>query len=245
MMIDPIHIFVGTSANNEDSEAEMVLEYTLRKNSTLPLNIHWMRQSRDGSGSIWGGWETQRWSTPFSGFRWAIPEARGFTGRAIYMDVDQLNLKDIAELYSIDLQGKPLAARRGKRFGGHEFCVIVMDCEKLGELVMPVTRMKQNVDAHHRYIGMFSGNDNYVAEMDPRWNCHDGDGRAIDDIWHLHYTEMATQPWKPAWFTGQTREHPRQDLVKLWHDMRAEAVLNGCAPVLNNNTYGDYNIIGR
>jgi hypothetical protein len=27
--------------------------------------------------------------------------------------------------------------------------------------------------------------------------------------------------------------------------MRAEAVLNGCTPVLNNDTYGDYNIIGR
>jgi hypothetical protein len=33
--------------------------------------------------------------------------------------------------------------------------------------------------------------------------------------------------------------------VKLWHDMRAEAVLNGYAPQLTNETYGDYNIIGR
>jgi hypothetical protein len=244
-MIDPIRIYIGTSANNEDSEAEMVLEYTLKKNSTLPLSIYWMRQSRDGGGSIWGQWETQRWSTPFSGFRWAIPEACGFTGRAIYMDVDMLNLKDIAELYAIDLKGKPMAARRGKRFGGHEFCVIVMDCEKLGDLMMPVSRMKTNPDAHHRYISMFSGNDQFVAEMDPRWNCHDGDGRTIDDIWHLHYTEMSTQPWQPAWFTGKPQEHPRQDLVKLWHDTRAEAVLNGWHPNLINKTYGDYNIIGR
>ena len=244
-MIEPIRIFIGTSANNEDSEAEMVLEYTLKKNSSLPIEITWMRQTRDGSGSIWGQWETQRWSTPFSGFRWAIPEACGFTGRAIYMDVDMLNLKDIAELYAIDLQGKPMAARRGKRFGGHEFCVIVMDCEKLGDLMMPVSRMKTNRDAHHRYISMFSGDDQFVAEMDPRWNCHDGDGRTIDDIWHLHYTEMSTQPWQPAWFTGKTKEHPRQDLVKLWHDTRAEAVLNGWHPNLINKTYGDYNIIGR
>jgi hypothetical protein len=27
--------------------------------------------------------------------------------------------------------------------------------------------------------------------------------------------------------------------------MRAEAVLNGSTPVLNNDTFGDYNIIGR
>ena len=242
-MIDPIKIFVGTSANNEDAEAEMVLEYTLRKNTTIPLDITWMRQSQDAS-SIWGGWSTPRWSTPFSGFRWAIPEACGFTGRAIYMDVDQLNLRDISDLFSIDMQNRPMAARRGKRFGGHEFCVILMDCEVLGDMLQPVARMKGNPDIHHRYIGMFSGSD-YVLDLDPRWNCHDGDGLPIEDIWHLHYTEMATQPWKPTWFTGQTREHPREDLVKLWQNTRAEAALNGWAPHISNDTFGQYNIIGR
>jgi lipopolysaccharide biosynthesis glycosyltransferase len=242
-MIEPIRIFVGTSANNEDAEAEMVLEYTLKKHTTHPIDITWMRQSRDDI-SIWAGWQTDRWSTPFSGFRWAIPEACGFHGRAIYMDVDQLNLRDIADLYATDLRGCAMAARRGARFGGHEFCVIVMDCERLGDLLMPVARMKPNRDIHHRYIGMFSGSDQ-VFDLDPRWNCHDGDNLALDDIWHLHYTNMSTQPWKPKWFTGKIEEHPRQDLVKLWHDMRAEAVLNGYTPQLSNETYGDYNIIGR
>ena len=242
-MMEPIRIFVGTSSNNEDAEAEMVLEYTLRKNTTVPLDITWMRQTHD-ENSIWGGWETQRWSTPFSGFRWAIPEACGFTGRAIYMDVDQLNLRDISDLFCVDMEGHPMAARRGARFGGHEFCVVLMDCEKLGDMLQPVARMKRNVDAHHRYIGMFSGSD-HVLDLDSRWNCHDGDGRAIDDIWHLHYTEMATQPWKPTWYTGVAREHPRPDLVKLWHDTRAEAALNGWTPHLSNEVYGDYRIIGR
>ena len=243
-MIEPIRIFIGTSANNEDADAEMVLEYTLRKNTSHPFEITWMRQTHD-KNSFWGGWETPRWSTPFSGFRWVIPEACGFTGRAIYMDVDMLNLRDISALYSMDLEGRPMAARRGKRFGGHEFCVIVMDCEKLGDMLQPVSRMKGNPDIHHRYINAFSGNEQYVTEMDPRWNCHDGDGRALDDIWHLHYTEMSTQPWKPVWFTGKTQEHPRPDLVKLWHDTRAEAVLNGCQPNIRNDTFGSYNIIGR
>jgi lipopolysaccharide biosynthesis glycosyltransferase len=199
-MIEPIKIFVGTSANNEDAEAEMVLEYTLRKNTTHPLEITWMRQTKD-EDSPWGGWQTQRWSTPFSGFRWAIPEVCGYHGRAIYMDVDQLNLRDIADLFSVDLKNHSLAARRGARFGGHEFCVIVFDNERMGDLLMPASRMKPNPDIHHRYIGMFSGSD-YVLDLDPRWNCHDGDGLAIDNIWHLHYTKMSTQPWKPAWFTG-------------------------------------------
>lgn len=242
-MIEPIRIFVGTSANNEDAEAEMVLEYTLRKNTSHPLDITWMRQTKD-EDSPWGGWQTQRWSTPFSGFRWAIPEVCGYHGRAIYMDVDQLNLRDIADLFSVDLKNHPLAARRGARFGGHEFCVIVFDNERMGDLLMPTARMKPNPDIHHRYIGMFSGSD-YVLDLDPRWNCHDGDGLAIDNIWHLHYTKMSTQPWRPAWFTGKGEEHPRQDLVKLWHDMRAEATLNGYTPQLSNETFGEYNIIGQ
>ena len=126
-MSEPIRIFIGTSANNEDSDAEMVLEYSLRKNSSRELMITWMRQTHDES-SIWGGWQTQRWSTPFSGFRWAIPEACGFSGRAIYMDVDQVNLRDIADLHNTPLQGRPCAARPGVRFGGHEFCVMLIDC---------------------------------------------------------------------------------------------------------------------
>jgi lipopolysaccharide biosynthesis glycosyltransferase len=160
------------------------------------------------------------------------------------MDVDQLNLRDIADLFSVDLKNHPLAARRGARFGGHEFCVIVFDNERMGDLLMPTARMKSNPDIHHRYIGMFSGSD-YVLDLDPRWNCHDGDGLPIDNIWHLHYTKMSTQPWRPAWFTGKGEEHPRQDLVKLWHDMRAEAVLNGYTPQLSNETFGEYNIIGQ
>jgi hypothetical protein len=52
-MIEPIRIFVGTSSNNEDAEAEMVLEYTLRKNTTHPIEITWMRQTKN-EDSIWG-----------------------------------------------------------------------------------------------------------------------------------------------------------------------------------------------
>ena len=58
----------------------------------------------------------------------------------------------------------------------------------------------------------------------------------------------ALQRWgqfRRRWFTGQTREHPRADLVKLWQDTRAEAALNGWTPHISNDTFGQYNIIGR
>ena len=242
-MSEPIRIFIGTSANNEDADSEMVLEYSLRKNASQPIDITWMKQTHDTS-SIWHGWKTNRWSTPFSGYRWAIPEACGFKGRAIYMDEDMVNLRDISDLYNINMDGKPLGARTGVRFGGHEFCVIVFDCAAMEKHLVPVNRMKPNVDAHHRYIHTFSGSDT-VFNIDPRWNCHDGDGRQLDDIWHLHYTKMATQPWRPAWFIGKHEDHPRKDLVEFWHNMKQEALSNGYSPQITNQSPINYSIIGQ
>lgn len=243
-MIEPVRIFIGTSANGEDAEAEMTYEYSLRSNCSRPIDIVWMRQTLD-KNSPWGGWETQEWSTPFSGFRWAIPEVCKFKGRAIYTDVDMINMRDISELFDIELNGKPMAARKGVRFGGHEFCVIVFDCEKMQEHLMPIERMKTNSSLHHRMIRYFSGNEKIVQELDKRWNCHDGEGLAPDEIWHLHFTKMSTQPWKPKWFTGVVEEHPRQDLVKVWHGMRDSAKANGYSVQIPNTPVVPYRIIGR
>jgi len=44
-MSDPGRIFIGTSANGEDAPAEMTYEYSLRKNSSAPVEITWMKQT--------------------------------------------------------------------------------------------------------------------------------------------------------------------------------------------------------
>ena len=46
-MIEPVRIFIGTSANGEDAEAEMTYEYSLRSNCSRPIEITWMRQTLD------------------------------------------------------------------------------------------------------------------------------------------------------------------------------------------------------
>ena len=77
-----------------------------------------------------------RTGVPFSGFRWGIPEACNFEGKAIYTDVDMINMRDMAELVDLEvLKGKLCLARDGKRFGGKEFCVIVFDCAKWEKVV--------------------------------------------------------------------------------------------------------------
>lgn len=243
---DRVKLFIGTSSNGEDRDTEAVYEYTLRKNSSLPIDIVWMRQNGDRN-SFWSGFDTSQWPTPFSGFRWAIPEYCLFKGRAIYTDVDMINFKDIASLWNTDLEGKPMAARKGSRFGGHEFCVTVFDCAEYKKTIGPmfVNRQRDMAEFHRRCIGMFSGRDEFVTELDPRWNCLDGEGREIEDIWQLHWTSMPTQPWKPKWFTGQPSKHPRKDLVDLfWStlDMARMAGYRGQSPVVPPVKY---DIIGR
>lgn len=244
-MSDKVRIFIGTSANGEDAEAEMTYEYSLRKNTNREVEITWMKQTHDTS-SIWGGWQTERWSTPFSGYRWAIPEACGFEGRAIYTDCDMINFRDIGDLLDTDLKGKPVGARRGSRFGGHEFCVMVFDCAAFEPYSIPVDRMKQIAESHHRMISNFAGNDQLVYDLDPKWNCLDGENYAVEDIWHLHYTKMASQPWKPKWFKGTPEKHARPEIADLWYKMRDEASAAGYVSgnYLPEEKFGDYNIIG-
>jgi len=206
-----IRIFIGTSPNGEDSVAEKTLEYSLLKHSSEPLDIVFMRNREDG---FLGEFNSSGWATPFTNLRWTIPEYCNFEGRAIYMDVDQLNLRDISILYNMDLQGSAIGSRSNR------LCVMVIDCEKLGNLLAPVEKIRKTPKYGSQiYRSMLLHSQNF----DPRWNCLDGEGRAIDDIWHLHFTKMPTQPWKPAWYKGTHQEHARPDLVELWEQYRDEA----------------------
>ena len=85
-------IFVGTSPNNYDAEIEMIYEYSLRKHCKSNLEINWMRLSNKDQ-DFWSNWNTKKWFTPFSGFRWSIPQFCDFKGRVIYTDVDMINFK--------------------------------------------------------------------------------------------------------------------------------------------------------
>ena len=53
--------------------------------------------------SFWHGWADKNWVAPFSGYRWGIPEACNFEGKAIYTDVDMINMRDMAELIDIEI----------------------------------------------------------------------------------------------------------------------------------------------
>ena len=248
-MSEKIKLFIGTSSNGEDALAEMAYEYSLRTNTNSDIDIVWMQQTNNKS-SYWHGWNSKHWSTPFSGFRWGIPQYCNYKGRAIYTDVDMINLRDISDLWNLDIpDDKWMLARDGKRFGGKEFCVILFDCAKFFYKHEPMIAHPQewkHVDyAHQQYMRLFMDR-GLVGDLDPRWNCHDGDDLPIDNIWHLHYTNMATQPWRPSWYIGEQQDHPRKDLVDLFWSYVEEATKYGHVPrVVGVEEEVEYNFLGK
>lgn len=241
-----IRLFIGSSANGEDATIEAAYLNSIEKHASTEVDVTFMRQTHNPE-SFWHGWACETWPTPFSGYRWGIAEYCGFEGRAIYTDCDMINYRDMQELMDIDMEGKPLAARKGNRFGGHEFCVTVIDCAAYREHSIPVSRLKTMSPMHQRHIQKFSGNDDLVHELDPRWNVLDGEDYDLGEIYQLHFTNMATQPWTPGWYTGTPERHPRQDVIAEYERALEEARGNGYNPedLIPATKFGQYNIIGR
>ncbi len=217
-----IRIFIGTSESTNDKKAETVLEHTLRKNCSEEIEIVFMRNTL---GSFFGDFDSSSWWTPFSLLRWAIPAYCNFKGRALYMDVDQVNFKDIAELFHMDMQEKAIAIREKDV----RTCVMLLDCEKLKSLLPSIENLKTNNYNDNIFNRIVRENS---IGFDERWNCLDGGNRRVSDIWHLHFTEMSTQPWHPQWAHDtwkkkghefNEQKHPRGDLVYIWNYLLKEA----------------------
>lgn len=258
-MTDTVRVFVGTAANHEDVESQSVLEYTLRSRSSLPVEITWMRQSRDPTSPFYcgqGGWDTSHWTTPFSGFRWAISSFCGYAGRAIYMDSDVIVRADIAELWNTPMQdGCCVVAKGGS--SAWRFCVSLWDCERAASYVSPLHLLwKAN---GHKEMTLRFRNAPWVQQFAPdqNWNCLDLEAFAdIDDprIKAIHYTSISTQPhlrWaiprleragQTHWFEGTVREHHRGDLIRLFDAEFVAAVKSGY-PIeryTDHILFGDY-----
>ena len=239
-----VKIFIATSANGEDKDAELVYEYSLRKNCSSNLDITWMRLSNEPQ-SFWSSWNTKKWYTPFSGFRWAVPYLCNFEGRAIYTDVDMINFHDITELYETKLVNSVFGCKQGKRFGLYEPCVMIIDCEKAGEIIWDIKKLQRKKNSHEKMKQLILSSHSYCKAIDPLWNCFDGEDSPLIKIKQLHFTNMSTQPWKPAWYRGETKSHPRKDIVELFWDLKKEALNEGMSLKELDKPRVLYNIIGK
>jgi hypothetical protein len=250
-----IRLFVGCAANGEDAESLAVLEYSVRKNTSKDVEITWMKANHDPE-SIWGNWDMTTWATPFSGFRWAIPEACNFEGQAIYCDSDFIFFSDLQGLWDQPFEnGKAVMAKGGQ--DSWRYCCAKWNCSAAQEYLLPVARMKNMPNAHQRMMAFFSQNRNIVQPFEGSWNCIDGENLQASEIDALHYSDMSTQfHLKHAisrlektggkhWFDGQTRPHWRNDLQEIFDQYLLEAEKAGfkVADYIpgNNASFGEYN----
>ena len=188
--MEPIRIFVGCAANNEDLESQAVLEWSIKKYATRPYQITWMQLSRNPK-SPFHGWDTKRWATPFTGFRWAIPELCKFKGKAIYTDSDVMFFSDIAELWDQEFEpGKVIMT--GRKDG--RICVSMWNCEAARKYILPIAQLKADDDAHQKMCRLIRDNPILVQTWRGNWNCLDRDFQSLGFCNALHYTDMRSQP---------------------------------------------------
>lgn len=231
-MSDVIRVFVGCAANWEDAESQAVLEWSIRKHASREVAITWMKLSRDPSDFYYSdgakGWQTSMWATPFSGFRWSIPAACGFEGRAIYCDSDFIFMDDIAKLY--DQEFAPGKSVMAKGRGSWRYCCSLWDCAAVKPHMMPIEELRSNPASHKLMSARFAGA-SWAQPFEGNWNCLDGE--RFTDLYDpaikaIHYTVMANQPHleyaiprlkslgMQHWFNGEVKPHWRKDLVDMF-----------------------------
>lgn len=271
-MTDLIRIFIGAAANNEDIESQAVLEYTIRKYASRPVEIVWMQLSRNPASPFFsapekgkaGGWVTDSWATPFSGFRWAVPHLINFVGKAIYMDSDFIVRADIAELWDRSFEPeKAVIATNPARLD----C-----CCWNGEVVKrhhyrELEWLMREANAHRNMITHYERNARAVQVLPPtdNWNMLDIQllNKAADlnapSIKAIHYTGIPTQlqlkhalPRLKAsgqnhWYDRPTRAHPLPALQELFDQELEAAIKAGFPPsrYIRKPYYGRYAIRGK
>lgn len=214
---DCIRIFVGSEPGMEAAEA--ALAASIRRNVSGAVSITWMRA---GASDAWSGWVRGGWYTGFTCFRYAIPFITGPEGRAIYMDVDMLVLRDLRALWNQPMT-RPIAALSPRRAD-----VMLIDCAALATRHLdpwPATlaAMKGSGWQIQHYRTALERADAFEP-LDPSWNIIDGtNAETIDDIGILHFSDMSTQPWRPFPDRFDYRPHPRPDLEALWFAYAAPA----------------------
>lgn len=252
-----IRIAIGCSANNEDLESMLVLEYSIRKHTKEEVEITWMRLSRDPKSPFYSdkgqGWITTEWATPFTGFRWAVPALGGFFGKMIYFDSDFIVLDDVKKLWDEAFTGERTVI--AKRDPGIRYCCSLWDCT----YGVPIEQLWGQPGVHTQLTRTYEKS-GVVQTFSPGndWNTLDLMLPAtFENVHAIHYTDVATQlqlkhciprlkqEGGTHWYDGRPRPHPREDLQKLFDNLYSEAVAAGYnLNQYRTEPYGRYQLRG-
>lgn len=242
-----IKVFVGCAANHEDLESQAVLEWSIRKHCSMPVDITWMKLSKDPDSFFYSdpakgaGWNTVQWVTPFSGFRWSIPAQCNYQGKAIYMDSDFIVMEDLAQAWNQDFAPGKMVMSRGAPHPWR-FCFSIWDCAEAEKHLPPVHEIMSNPSSFRNLHAYMKAHPNLRQDFLGNWNCLDGENYASlsnEHIKAIHYTSMPHQPQlkhalprlkalgQPHWYEGDVKPHWREDLQALFDTLLLEATANG------------------
>lgn len=234
-----IRLFVGADGTNCDLESQAVLEWSVRKHTSEPVEIVWMQQAKKGP---WSGWQCKSGRTPFTHFRWGIPAVCNYEGKAIYTDSDFIILGDLAELWHQNVP--PHVGLVRNPTGKLSTSCILFDCAKAKGHVPPLANLRLFKDAHDTMLHYFRQHQGLLGPFVGNWDCPDLSGSTLDhpDLRAIHYTRIETQlhlkyaiprlkaEGRKHWYTGEVRIHPRPEAQELFDHLLAEAIANGYPP---------------
>jgi hypothetical protein len=225
-LVEPLRVFIG--ADESQVVAHRVLEYSIRKHASIPVEVVPMLDlehpmPRDPRNQP---------RTAFSFRRFMIPALCEYRGRALYLDADMLVFGDVAELADLPFGDAPVLCTPGDptdAWRGHEtvehfgagLAVMLLDCDRLRWKVEDVVSA---LDAgHYTYEELMSNaavidGSGIEESIPPEWN--DLEHYDPSSTRLVHFTVVPTQPWK-------NDDHALGD---LWGSVYREAVAAGAVP---------------
>lgn len=245
-MTDRLKIFVGTAANGEDAEACVVLEYSLRRHASVDVDIEWLALSRDAGSPTYSdperdrGWRTDRWPTPWSGLRWAVPPLMGWQGRAVYLDCPQVVVGDIAELADSPITGSAMVAVRRSATSLRTACM-VWDCRRARRWLPDLDTMQREVGTLQELGHMLVRRPSLTIELPAGWAVEDSDYSydPVTATGSIHCKNLHMQPHtrhaltrlrhqgREHWWDGTRLPHYCEPLVQLFDAELAAALAAG------------------
>ncbi len=218
-------IFIGW--DSRFPEPADVLSYSLRKHSSIPLDICYLKLNELHLGRV----HDPLASTEFTYSRFLTPHLCGFRGTALFLDNDMLCFADIKEIADLDME--PYALRvvqhdyqptnTVKMYGAVQSAyprknwssMMLMNCARLTLWSKQVVETQSGAYLH-RFQDI---PDELIGEIPPTWNSLD----TMDSQTNLiHYTNGG--PWFKEY-----QDHPH---AAIWQQYRSEMLATkGRAPL--------------
>ena len=199
----------------------------------------WLRERdgqkylREGEWRIWRHDDLQS----FTPTRFLPPALMGYEGRAVVIDPDIFFIADIWELFTRDMQGKAILARKRAGWKGRKgmwaSSVMVLDNAKLAHWDAPrmFAELFEGRRDYARWITLMDEDQSIIGLLENEWNDFDTLTSATKG---LHTTRRRTQPWK----TGLPVDFiPNDRLLGL-------AIMKPFMK-LRRKLFGDYGLLGR